>query len=148
MCLDNPDVRAAAEEFLTALVEHYRHHPALLGYDLWNENSYFGGSPHAMYCYCDATKRKLREWLRAQHGSLEQLGKAWFRYSYQTWDDVEPPHSFSGYPESLDWLQFRIDNAFDLFDWRVKLFRKLDPRPSHYGARGGRNARIPALRHP
>jgi beta-galactosidase len=127
LCLDNPDVRAAAEEFLTALVEHYRHHPALLGYDLWNENSYNGGSPHAMYCYCDATKRKWREWLRAQHGSLEQLGKAWFRYSYQTWDDVEPPHSFSGYPESLDWLQFRIDNAFDLLDWRVKLFRKLDP---------------------
>ena len=91
MCLDNPDVRAAAEKFLTALVEHYRHHPALLGYDLWNENTYFGGSPHNMYCYCDATKNKLRQWLRARHGSLEQLGKAWFRYSYQTWDDVEPP---------------------------------------------------------
>ncbi len=127
LCLDNPDARAAAEQFLTVLVEHYRHHPALLGYDLWNENSYFGGSPHKMFCYCDATKNRFRQWLRARHGSLAELGKAWFRYSYQTWDDVEPPRSFSGYPESLDWLQFRIDNAFDLFDWRIKLFRKLDP---------------------
>jgi beta-galactosidase len=127
LCLDNPDVQAAAEKFLTALIERYRNHPALLGYDLWNENSYNGGSPRAMYCYCDATKSKWREWLRAQHGTLEQLGKVWFRYSYATWDDVEPPPSFSGYPESLDWLQFRIDNAFDLLDWRVKLFRRLDP---------------------
>src|SRR5437899_1062019 len=36
LCLDNPDVRAAAARLLTALVEHYRNHPARLGYDLWN----------------------------------------------------------------------------------------------------------------
>lgn len=127
LCLDNPEVRAAAERFLTALVERYRNHPALLGYDLWNENSYNGGTPHKMYCYCDATKRKFREWLRGQYGSLDKVGEIWHRYSYATWDDVEPPTDFQGYPDSLDWLQFRIDDAFDLFDWRVKLFRKLDP---------------------
>ncbi len=127
LCLDNPDVQAAAEAFLTTLVERYRHHPALLGYDLWNENTFPGGTPHSMYCYCDASKGKLREWLRLRYGSLEQLGKAWFRYSYQSWEDVEPPHSFSGYPESLDWLQFRIDNAYSLLDWRVATFRKVDP---------------------
>ena len=31
LCLDNPEVKAAAERFLIALVEHYRNHPALLG---------------------------------------------------------------------------------------------------------------------
>ena len=74
LCLDNPEVRAAAEKFLTALVEHYRNHPALLGYDLWNENTYNGGSPTKMYCYCDATKRKLREWLRARYETPQALG--------------------------------------------------------------------------
>ena len=69
LCLDNPEVRAAAEKFLIALVEHYRNHPALLGYDLWNENTYNGGNPRKMYCYCDATKRKLREWLRGRYGT-------------------------------------------------------------------------------
>lgn len=128
LCLDNPEVRAAAERFLTALVEHYRNHPALLGYDLWNENTMNGGNPRKMYCYCDASKRKLREWLRARYGSLETVGKVWNRYSYASWDDVEPPENFGGYPDSLDWLQFRIDDAFELFDWRVKLFRKLDSR--------------------
>ena len=81
-----------------------------------------------MYCYCDATKRKLREWLRSRYGTLEKLPQVWNRYSYSSWDDVEPPHNFGGYSESLDWLQFRIDDAFDLLHWRVELFRKLDPK--------------------
>jgi beta-galactosidase len=128
LCFDNPEVRAAAEKFLVALVERYRNHPALLGYDLWNENTFNGGTPAKMYCYCDASKRKLREWLRARYETPERVAKVWNRYSYESWDDVEPPPNFGGYPESLDWLQFRIDDAFELFHWRVELFRKLDPK--------------------
>ena len=126
LCLDNPEVRSAAGKFLVALVEHYRNHPALLGYDLWNENTYGGGSPRKMYCYCDATKRKLRAWLRQRYGTLEQTARVWNRYSYSSWDDVEPPYNFEGYSDSLDWLQFRIDDAFELFHWRVELFRHND----------------------
>jgi beta-galactosidase len=128
LCLDNQEIRVAAEKFLTALVEHYRNHPALLGYDLWNENTYNGGAPNRMHCYCDATKRKLREWLRKRYGTPEEVGRVWNRYSYAEWDDVEPPHNFGGYPESLDWLDFRIDTAFELLHWRTELFRRLDPR--------------------
>ena len=97
------------KNFIIALVEHYRNHPALLGYDLWNENTYGGGSPTKMYCYCEATKRKLREWLRARYAHAvrrlpDKVGLAWNRYSYASWDDVEPPPNFGGYSESLDWL--------------------------------------------
>jgi beta-galactosidase len=127
LCLDNPDVHALAENFLVTLIQRYRSHPALLGYDLWNENTSFGGTPERMYCFCEATKAKLRDWLRTKYGSLEQTAKTWHRYSYETWADVQPPPTFSGYPESLDWLEFRIDNAYSAFDWRVNLVRKLDP---------------------
>jgi beta-galactosidase len=127
LCLDNADVHAAAQNFMVALIAHYRNHPALFAYDLWNENTSFGGNPSRMYCYCEATKQKLRTWLRQRYGTLEQTAKTWRRYSYKSWEDVEPPRSFSGYPDSLDWLEFRVDNAYSLFDWRVKLFRKLDP---------------------
>ena len=127
LCLDNPEARAAAAKVQTTLAERNRNHPALYGFDLWNENTSFGGTPNHMYCYCEGTKRKLREWLKGRYGTLDATGKAWRRYSYESWDDVEPPRSFSGYADSLDWLQFRIDNAYNLFDWRLKLFRKLDP---------------------
>ena len=128
LCLDNEDVKAAAEKFLTALVERYSNHPATFGYDLWNENTYDGGPPQRMHCFCDATQRKYREWLRARYGSLDALGRAWYRYSYADWDNVHPPHNFGGYPESLDWLEFRVDDAFRLLQWRTQLFRRLDPK--------------------
>ena len=81
-----------------------------------------------MYCYCPATQKRFREWLKAKYGTLEALGKAWYRYSYSEWDDVHPPKNFSGYPESLDWLEFRIDNAHRLAKWRVDLVRQHDPK--------------------
>jgi beta-galactosidase len=126
LCLDNEDVKALAEKFLTALVERYKNHPATLAYDVWNENTYDGGSPTRMHCYCDATQRKYREWLRAHYGSLDALGKTWYRYSFADWSNVHPPRNLGGYPESLDWLDFRIDDAFRLMKWRTDLVRKLD----------------------
>ena len=127
LCLDNEDVRALAEKFLRALVERYKNHPATYGFDVWNENTYDGGSAQHMYCYCDASQRKYREWLRGRYGSLDALGKTWYRYSYADWANVHPPVNFTGYPESLDWLEFRIDNAFRLMKWRTDLVRVLDP---------------------
>ena len=126
LCLDNEDVKAKAEQFLSALVTRYRSHKALLGYDLWNEHHMQGGSPQRMYCYCDATQRKFREWLKAKYGTVEALGRAWYRHSFAEWDHVHPPRGFQGYPESIDWLEFRVDNAFRLLKWRTELFRRLD----------------------
>ncbi len=128
LCLDNPEVKALAENFHTKLIEHYRGHPALLGYDLWNETTYDGGHPGKMNCFCEGSQRKLQEWLKAKYGSLDAVGKVWHRPSYAEWDDVEPPRDFSGYPESLDFLQHRVDKAYELFDWRIALYRKLDPK--------------------
>jgi beta-galactosidase len=128
LCLDNEDVKALAEKFLVALVEHYKNHPATLGYDVWNENTYPGGTPQRMYCYCEATQRKFRDWLRGRYSSLEAMGKVWYRYSYADWNNVHPPRSFGGYPESLDWLDFRVDDAFRLMKWRTDLVRKLDKK--------------------
>jgi beta-galactosidase len=127
LCLDNEDVRALAEKFLTALVTRYRTHPATMGFDVWNENTYDGGSPQKMYCYCDASQRRYRDWLHGRYSSLDALGKTWHRYSYGEWANIHPPSNFTGYPESLDWLDFRIDNAFRLLKWRADLVRRLDP---------------------
>ena len=127
MCLDNEDVHALAEKFLQALVNHYKNHPALFGFDVWNENTYDGGTPQHMYCYCDASQRKYRAWLKDHYGTLDKLAKTWYRYGYAEWDNVHPPANFTGYPESLDWLDFRSDNAFRLMKWRTDLIRKLDP---------------------
>ncbi len=127
LCLDNPEAQMAAERFLTALVERYRNHPALLGYDIWNENTLNGGGSRKLNCYCEGSKARLREWLKARYGSLDAMGKAWNRYSYESWEDVDPPETTGPYADSLDWIEFRVDDAFRLLKWRVDLVRRLDP---------------------
>src|ERR1035438_1804616 len=80
-----------------------------------------------MNCYCEATKQRLREWLQTRYGSLQAVNKVRGRYSFETWEDVNPPINLNGYAEGLDWLEFRIDDVFRLLKWRVDLFRRLDP---------------------
>ena len=125
LCLDNEDVRAHAEEFLKALVERYRDHPALGGYDVMNELNHNGD---AGGCFCRASAAKFRQWLEHKYGDIDTLNKAWYRYSYTSWDDVDPPRTNGPYPDSIDWALFRVDNAARLFKWRVDLIRRLDSK--------------------
>ncbi|TVY11033.1 beta-galactosidase [Paenibacillus cremeus] len=121
LCLDCPDAQRLAGRFLTELVLRYKDHPAMAGYDVWNECNY---SPHV--CYCDHTKRKFREWLQEKYGSLRELGVAWNRYSYSSWEQVQPPAQLEPYPECLDWLEFKKDNFYRQMQWRIDLIRSLD----------------------
>ena len=87
---------------------------------MWNE----GG---VQECFCPATQAKFREWLKAKYGTIEALGRAWHRYSLADWQSVHPPRG-GGYPDSLDWLAFRRDDAIRLLHWRTELIRRLDKR--------------------
>ena len=122
LCLDNDDYAAAAEAFLRALVERYRGHPGLAGYDLWNECNYAHDT-----CYCPATAQHFRDWLAEKYGDLGTLGEAWHRPSFAAWEDVSPPRHLGPYPHVMDWLQFRIDDAYRLLRWRAELVRSIDP---------------------
>jgi beta-galactosidase len=88
---------------------------------VWNECGY-----RADTCYCSATAERFRAWLRDKYGDLKTLGEVWHRYSYAEWEDVMPPRHLGGYPDVMDWLQFRIDNAYGMMRWRVELIRSVD----------------------
>ncbi len=121
LSLDDDAVRERAGRFLTALVERYRDNPATLGYDVWNEGNTSDD-------YGPGTQAKFREWLQAKYGTLEALERAWHRYSLGDWASVRPPHDNGGYPDSLDWLAFRRDDAIRLLRWRIGIIRGLDHR--------------------
>lgn len=86
LTLNCPEVREAAGRFLTAMAKRYKDHPALYGYDIWNECNYAEDVDYSSY-----TKAAFRTWLKAKYGNLKALAKAWYRYSYAEWDDIEPP---------------------------------------------------------
>ncbi len=59
---------------------------------------------------------------------MRTLGNTWQRHSFAAWEEVLPPRHLGPYPHVLDWLQFRIDNAYDLMRWKVQLIRNLDDK--------------------
>lgn len=122
LCLDNPDAQEAAGTFLAELITRYSEHPGLGGYDIWNECNI-----PSDVCYCPGTEQRFREWLLQKYGDVRTLGDAWNRFSFANWDDVTAPRVLGPYPDSLDWLQFRIDNAYRLMRWRADLIRERDP---------------------
>jgi len=131
LCLDNEHVKSYAERFLKAVGARYVDHPALWGYDVWNEVFFephnYTGFEGKMFCYCGGTKARFVEWLKGTYGSIEELSKAWYR-CYSDWGEVYPPRFAGSYPDWLDWLKFRIQNQRDLIRWRVQTLRSVDPK--------------------
>ncbi len=122
LCLDNDDFREAAGNYLRQLAGRYKGHPGLGGYDVWNECNM-----HRDECWCPGTAARFREWLRKKYGSVKALGDAWYRPGFAEWEDVVPPRQLGPYPDSFDWLEFRVDNAYALMRWRVETIRSVDP---------------------
>jgi beta-galactosidase GanA len=127
LCLDNAPARESAEKFMTALAQHFAGHEALMGYDVWNEvwfelDGYIGNQ---YYCYCPETIREFKLYLRKKYHDLDGLCRAWYR-EYASWDEVLPPKYWGGYPDWIDWVQFRIANQGRLLRWRVETLRAAD----------------------
>lgn len=122
LCLDHDDYRAAAGNFLQQVVLRYKGHPGLAGYDLWNECS-----QDSRTCYCLATAAKFQKWLQRKYPTLQELASAWKRYGFLDWTDILPPPELGPYPHVIDWLQFRLENAYDFLKWRVDIVTNCDP---------------------
>jgi len=123
LCLDNADYKALVGNFLTELVNRYKDHPGMGGYDIWNESNYRPDT-----CYCDGTAQKFRARQQSKYGDPRTLGNAWHRLSFAEWEDITPPLHFGPYAHVLDWLNFRIDNAYELMHWKAELIRGLDAK--------------------
>ncbi|MDI6827659.1 MAG: beta-galactosidase [Armatimonadota bacterium] len=137
LCLDNEPVRKMAEKFLVEIAKRYLDHPMLWGYDVWNEVFFeplnHPGFEGRFFCYCNGTKARFIEWLKAKYGAIDELNKAWYR-RYSDWGQVYPPRYWGSYPDWLDWLKFRLENQRDLMRWRIQVFRSIDqkhPLTSH-----------------
>jgi beta-galactosidase len=126
MCLDNEEVLVEAKQFLFELAKHYRDNPGLYGYDIWNECSLYNSGD---MCYCQATQRAFRVWLREKYGdNLNALRNAWRRYSISQWDDIEMPRHIQPFPDTIDMLHFQNDNAQKWMKMRRDIIREADKK--------------------
>ena len=113
----SPTYRRLAAELVTALVERYANHPAIV---MWHVNNEYGCHLHADYS--DNARDAFRTWLRDRYGSVAALNEAWgtdfWAQRYTSFDQVLPPRAapYSHNPgQLLDFRRFTSDMLLECY---------------------------------
>lgn len=113
----SPAYRAAAVRITRALADRYGKHPALA---LWHVHNEYGAP--VSEDYSPAAVVAFRAWLRARHGSLEGLNRAWgtafWGQRYTDWEHVGAPAASASVvnpAHRLDFARFTDDALLRCF---------------------------------
>jgi len=118
-CWDHPELRNAVERFVTAIVERYRSHPALVCWDVFQEVDIAA-------CACEHTAAAYRDWLAHRFQSIEELNET-FGENYGGFDEVEPPYTKPLEGQAyLAYCRFLADRLGDRAGWLHGLAKSRD----------------------
>jgi beta-galactosidase len=126
--LTHPVYRKYAERVIRKLVERFRDHPAVIGYQLDNETHPSGTA--------DAhVQAAFRERMRRLFVTPEALNKAWglnyWGQRINSFDEVPPREGALNPGYKLEWERFQQSVATDFIAWQAKIVRGLK-RPAQF----------------
>lgn len=122
--LHDPQKEQLLRTYLQEVATHFRGHPALLAYDVFNEIGNDSRSPETIAAFV--------RFLRGQYGSITALNAAWATY-FSDFDAITriPPDfrvwTWSSVLAERDWQRFRShDFTAKIAEWRA-IIRDVDP---------------------
>jgi beta-galactosidase len=134
-CYNHPGALAERKKFMKVLVNHFKVHPSMAMWDVWNEPElcYPQRTPdiQRMVCYCPFCRQKFIEWLVKKYSTAKNLNEIWGR-NYENWDQVEVPRSGDAFIDFIDWREFNNDVMTDEARWKLEMVRDLDPDRIRY----------------
>ena len=125
--LNNPAYRHLTTTYMREVAAHFKGHPALLAYDIYNEIGYNSDDIH--------TRREFARFLEKKYiGDIASLNELWGTYftTFPEIADLPPSYNaqyrvwLSGVPQR-DWLEFRPYNWELLLDEWTAAIRGIDP---------------------
>ena len=128
-CLHNPNFLAATRRIVTAMAEHYKNHPGVIGWQIDNEL----GDPDCFDAYCQTA---FRNWCQKKYKTLEALNTAWgtkffWGHTYSAWSQIPLPWNTLGDTHSpslaLDYKRFSNDATIEYLKLQVDILRKVSP---------------------
>ena len=126
-CPSHPLFRELSRKIVDAMAEHYRTHPAVIGWQIDNE---FGDR-----CYCAVCAAEFQGWLQKRYPSLQALNQAWgtifWSHVYSDWAEIPVPLSTGGAPNpglALDFARFSSDSYVGYQQMQVDILRKRCPK--------------------
>ncbi|GGG03400.1 beta-galactosidase [Paenibacillus abyssi] len=134
----SPKYRELCARITERMAEHYRDHPAVVGWQIDNELNC-----EINIFYSDADHAAFREWLKVKYGSLAKLNEAWgavfWNQTYTDWQQVHltrPTVSNSPNPhQALDEKRFISDNAISFAKLQADILR--EKAPNHWVTTNG-----------
>ena len=72
-CQSNEIYRAYIKKLVTAMAEHFKDNPDVIGWQIDNEL----GNSHEDLCMCDSCARHYQEWLQRRYQNIDCLNHAW-----------------------------------------------------------------------
>lgn len=128
-CPNHPLYHEHTRRVVTAMVEHYRDHSSIIGWQIDNE---FGDR-----CYCAICRKAFQDWLCDRYGSLEELNSRWgtlfWSHVYTDWSEIPTPLKTGGSPNpglALDFYRFASDSYVAYQKLQIDLLREICP--SHF----------------
>jgi beta-galactosidase len=128
-CLHNPAFIAATRRIVTAMAEHYKDHPGVIGWQIDNEL----GDPK---CFDPASRAAFQKWCQRKYQTLDALNQAWgtifWGHTYQAWSEIPLPWNtlFNVHNPSLalDFDRFQSDSTHEYLDLQTAILREMAPR--------------------
>lgn len=121
--LNHPVVRDYIDRFFKEAINEFKEHPAVYGYDVFNEAHFNSEDPYTLNAY--------REWLKKKYGTIEVLNHAWYR-RYESFSQIETfqrraPYSvWSSLLPDVDYEKFKSENLTEICQFLYDTAAKYD----------------------
>jgi beta-galactosidase len=92
----SPKMLELSDRICTALADHYKDHPQVIGWQLDNEFNC-----HMDVSYAPSDTLAFRAWCKERYGTLEELNQCWgttfWSQMYSDWNQIDLPHPSATY---------------------------------------------------
>lgn len=127
-CQSNQTYRMHIERIVSAMANHYRDNPYVIGWQIDNE---FGNS-HEDLCHCSSCRESFQHWLLKKYNDINSLNDQWgtvfWSQTYSDFDQIPTPKITpnSHNPSMLlDWKRFHSDLIVEFQQYQVDILRRI-----------------------
>jgi beta-galactosidase len=118
MDLTNPTFLFYAERVIRQILNHYKNHPAIIGYQIDNETTSYGTAGANVQV-------AFAEYLKKKFASAEELNKIWglnyWGQRMNSWDELPPRDGILNPGYKLEWERYQHQIVTDYLGWQARI---------------------------
>jgi beta-galactosidase len=125
----SPVYQKKSQAITEALAQHYRDHPAVIGWQIDNEFNC-----HLDVSFAPSDHEAFRNWCKERYGTLEVLNQAWgtafWSQTYTNWDQIWLPRPTVTYQNPtllLDFFRFTSDMTIRFGAMQRQIIKRIAP---------------------